>query len=856
MEPSPYQRAILDWIRTGRGHAAVNACAGSGKTTLLTMCAREIQGEGLFLAFNKHIAEALTRKLRETPMQARTIHSLGFSAVRARFGNKVKVVPGKYRQILRQHWERPPRSLTASEMKAVGEHGWPSTYRLCDLARASLLAPTQLQEIEALVDYHALEIRPELTELAAACVADAIEAGLAEARYAIDYGDMIALPHYLKLTCSTYPWAFVDECVDGSARIACEDGASRTLREIVETRWSGRVASFNRATGNVEFRSVTAWHTVPRRDRRMTRIGRASMTEDHPVYVRGAGYVPAGTAQGEVLELNEDLLHGRRLDATRGVHHSRVASWRCLDRQIEVPKREGATEVGQRAGAVRAFSSSAGLPDLEARGARAVGADWCGESDPYRVRGSDAQVSDPVSPAFHSAVGGVLPWAHPGGRAESQGDPSRQYRSHGGSGTRRLASGRRVNREIERCSSDLRLLARGQRVRSLRADQARNAVQGHGDREGACPLILRGGDSGTSTPHSPTRDRLHAVQASDRGKPHLQDVPGAVSRRPAQPESDVLRLVCGEPGPPDAAPETVYCIDVDGNQNFFANGILVHNCQDLSPAQLDTAMRAVAPGGRVLAVGDPLQSVFGFAGADSQSFHRIVRRLDATVFPLSVCYRCPSSHLELARELCPQIEPAPGARAGTVQTWGRGEVVSKIREGDLVLCRRNAPLLKLCYELIGDGISAAMKGRDIGEGLVKLAKGLDKLGPFDSFGELIDSWENQEIEALIKSGKESEGRIESIGDRAECLRTIHSAARPKMLAELLSAIESLFATDRPSVLCSSVHRAKGLENDRVVILEPDLLRNPHAKRDWQLEQERNLLYVALTRAKETLAFVE
>jgi hypothetical protein len=37
-----------------------------------------------------------------------------------------------------------------------------------------------------------------------------------------------------------------------------------------------------------------------------------------------------------------------------------------------------------------------------------------------------------------------------------------------------------------------------------------------------------------------------------------------------------------------------------------------------------------------------------------------------------------------------------------------------------------------------------------------------------------------------------------------------------------------------------------LEADRVFIERPDLLPHPETKRDWQVEQEQNILYVALT----------
>jgi len=53
---------------------------------------------------------------------------------------------------------------------------------------------------------------------------------------------------------------------------------------------------------------------------------------------------------------------------------------------------------------------------------------------------------------------------------------------------------------------------------------------------------------------------------------------------------------------------------------------------------------------------------------------------------------------------------------------------------------------------------------------------------------------------------------------------------------------------RNAVLLSTIHRAKGMEADRVFLLEPLLLPHPRATRTWEKEQEENLRYIALTRA--------
>ena len=54
---------------------------------------------------------------------------------------------------------------------------------------------------------------------------------------------------------------------------------------------------------------------------------------------------------------------------------------------------------------------------------------------------------------------------------------------------------------------------------------------------------------------------------------------------------------------------------------------------------------------------------------------------------------------------------------------------------------------------------------------------------------------------------------------------------------------------------ATVHKAKGLEAPRVFILEPNLMPSPWAKKAWQIEQEGNLQYVAVTRALETLIYL-
>jgi superfamily I DNA/RNA helicase len=59
-----------------------------------------------------------------------------------------------------------------------------------------------------------------------------------------------------------------------------------------------------------------------------------------------------------------------------------------------------------------------------------------------------------------------------------------------------------------------------------------------------------------------------------------------------------------------------------------------------------------------------------------------------------------------------------------------------------------------------------------------------------------------------------------------------------------------------AVTFSTAHKSKGLEADRVLILLPDKLPLTwKGQQPWEFEQEMNLKYVALTRAKKELVFV-
>jgi len=278
--------------------------------------------------------------------------------------------------------------------------------------------------------------------------------------------------------------------------------------------------------------------------------------------------------------------------------------------------------------------------------------------------------------------------------------------------------------------------------------------------------------------------------------------------------------------------------------------LFVDEAQDLNPAQLSLVLSSIKDGGRIIAVGDRNQSIYGFRGADVQSIPKIIAHLKATVLPLSITYRCPRCHVEMAQEIVPEIKAAPDAIEGKIIEGNYDNFYDAVQENDLVLCRNNSPLLSPCMNLIQQGRKATIRGRDIGKNLISLIKEL-KAKDLDTLYRAVEMWEGTEFAKAVKRGQNPE----AIEDKANCIKILIDCAKVNSVEELITHIENLFSDSRAEIAFSSIHKAKGLEANNVFILEPSLMPSPYAEQEWELIQEENVRYVAITRAKQNLYFI-
>jgi DNA helicase-2/ATP-dependent DNA helicase PcrA len=281
--------------------------------------------------------------------------------------------------------------------------------------------------------------------------------------------------------------------------------------------------------------------------------------------------------------------------------------------------------------------------------------------------------------------------------------------------------------------------------------------------------------------------------------------------------------------------------------------VFIDECQDLNKAQQTMVKKIVKPfGGRMIAVGDPRQAIYGFAGADTKSFENMKSMFKNTVtLPLSVCYRCPKKIVEHAQELNPEIQSFEAQVDGEVRegSW------KELKDGDWGLCRNTKPLVEMFMELIKIGVKAKIKGREIGDNLIHMLKKTNAT----IMEKAVKQFDKDLIMINIKLKQKRVRRPEfhpkyvNHVERVEIIKIIGQGMI--MVKDVIKRIESIFTDDREGVMLSTIHKSKGLEANRIFVICKELMPSKFATTEDELLQEENLKYVLRTRAKKSLIYI-
>jgi hypothetical protein len=232
----------------------------------------------------------------------------------------------------------------------------------------------------------------------------------------------------------------------------------------------------------------------------------------------------------------------------------------------------------------------------------------------------------------------------------------------------------------------------------------------------------------------------------------------------------------------------------------------------------------------------------------------IRQQLNADTLPLNVTYRCPKNVVALAQTWVPDITAHESAPEGIVRSINENEfAIETLRSDDAILCRNTKPLVELAFNLIRRGIACHVEGREIGNGLLQLARKW-KIRTLSALTNKLRDYREKETQHFMAKGQDQ--KAAQVDDKVETLYVLIS----KLVSEgktdiddLARFIEELFKDGGQTLTLCTVHKSKGREWERVYLLGRNAyMPSKWARMEWQQEQEANLSYVAVTRAKHEL----
>lgn len=320
--------------------------------------------------------------------------------------------------------------------------------------------------------------------------------------------------------------------------------------------------------------------------------------------------------------------------------------------------------------------------------------------------------------------------------------------------------------------------------------------------------------------------------------------------------------------------DQVYCSTMLGGKFPQFPVVFVDESQDLSPLNHRMLELGMRPDGKLVSCGDSRQAIYQFRGASADSMSRIEGLRPSWVkLPLATTFRVPKAIVARQQDHAPGFRAWDGNEVGLfaslqapaeTEDWGGWPVEDLLglrprpEASIAVLCRNNGPLFALAFKLIRGGTGVRMLGRDIGKGLEVLSR---KLAPKDetsreAVAAAIAEWRETQSSLALAQGKDE--KLDSISDKAECLYAVLSSAECRDAGQLRAMLQRLFARESGLITLSSIHKAKGLEWDLVLHLDPWRIPSKWAREAakrgdaTQLQQEWNLRYVCETRTKHTL----
>ncbi len=333
------------------------------------------------------------------------------------------------------------------------------------------------------------------------------------------------------------------------------------------------------------------------------------------------------------------------------------------------------------------------------------------------------------------------------------------------------------------------------------------------------------------------------------------------------------------------------CEEVRARYRYF----VVDEYQDVNPLQQRLLDVWLGDRDDLCVVGDPRQTIYSFTGASPDYLLRFtVRFPHAEVIRLHRDYRSTPQIVGMANQLMSRTTerevsglallgqrpdgPVPliteVADEPAEAAWVAAQCLALIADGVppaeiAVLFRINATSAAYETALARSGVPYVLHGGqryfdrpEVRQALVLLRAAARSEQPAaallpDSVRDVLTSmgWVGDEAPSS-GAALERWGSLAALVDLAVELSVAGTdASLSDLVIELDGRVAAQHAPALPSVTLASMHSAKGLEWDAVfcVGLVDGVMPIAHAKREEEIEEERRLLYVAVTRARQQLA---
>ena len=307
-------------------------------------------------------------------------------------------------------------------------------------------------------------------------------------------------------------------------------------------------------------------------------------------------------------------------------------------------------------------------------------------------------------------------------------------------------------------------------------------------------------------------------------------------------------------------------ITVEAKDHLFllANGVVVHNCQDITALQWRVIEKAFAKAERIIIAGDDKQSIYTYSGARPDFLIQLSKQFP--VEHLSKSYRIPYSVYKLSVAITNFIGEKTEQKAEPRMENGEG-MIMQLNGLERILnfldesCIKNDPDKTAWYILARNNCFLEEPKKVLEEALIPYwtADG------FFMGGEImkrLKDYENFKMEGYRDPKKKEDfQRKFGIEDFTQPFTetNLFTEGRKWVYASYiekygLKKLEEMCKWN-PQVLVSTIHHVKGGEAKNVAIML-DTTRKTKGNVFENIDEELRILYVGVTRAKENLFLID